>query len=192
MFELSNYTTQTRILVVKGHLKNKALHTKKYRIINIKRFFSLLLVMFGFMAVQAQENINTSGGDASGTGGSASYSIGQIMYTTDNGSNGSISQGVQQAFEISVDTELKEILGINLSISAFPNPTIDQLTLEINDLEIKTLDYQLFDIQGQCLQAETIVSRHTIIYMSNFVPASYFIRISQGKNVLKSFKIIKN
>lgn len=42
----------------------------------------------------AQESIHTSGGDASGSGGSAAYSVGQVFYTSNTGSNGNNSIGL--------------------------------------------------------------------------------------------------
>ena len=58
----------------------------------------LILVLTG---LQAQECIPTTGGNASGSEGSVSYTIGQIVYITNVGTNSSLAQGVQQPFEIS-------------------------------------------------------------------------------------------
>ena len=60
----------------------------------------LLCVVF---SIKAQQSIITSGGEATGTNGSASYSIGQLITTTTTNGTGSVSAGVQQAFEISVN-----------------------------------------------------------------------------------------
>lgn len=43
---------------------------------------------------QAQESVNASGGIAKGSEGSLSYSIGQVVFTTNNDNTGSLSQGV--------------------------------------------------------------------------------------------------
>jgi hypothetical protein len=78
----------------------------------------------GFLWVgiaQAQENANTSGGVATGSGGTVAYSIGQVAYTTNTGSNGSVDQGVQHAYEI-FTVGIKET-ELNISLTAFPNPT---------------------------------------------------------------------
>jgi hypothetical protein len=40
-----------------------------------------------------------AGGEATGSGGSVSYSVGQVVYTTNTGINGSVAQGVQQPYE---------------------------------------------------------------------------------------------
>ncbi|MFT6196114.1 MAG: hypothetical protein ACJAXY_000429, partial [Nonlabens sp.] len=42
----------------------------------------------------SQQTIPTSGGDATGSGGSSSYTVGQLVYTTNTGS-GTVIQGVQ-------------------------------------------------------------------------------------------------
>ncbi len=65
----------------------------------------LLIALFaplvlGSFHVRAQESIVASGGEATGTGGSSSYSIGQVSYTSNQGTGGSVEQGVQQPFEI--------------------------------------------------------------------------------------------
>ena len=153
---------------------------------------AVLLLGLGLTGLQAQESINTTGGDASGSGGSANYSVGQVVYTTNTGASGSVAQGVQQAFEISVVTGLEQAKGINLSVSAYPNPTTDYLTLSIDDFEISNLSYQLYDMNGKLLQNAKITGNQTSIVMSNLVPANYFVKVIQGNKKVKTFKIIKN
>ncbi|MDD2387329.1 MAG: T9SS type A sorting domain-containing protein [Bacteroidales bacterium] len=152
----------------------------------------ILLLGLGLTGLQAQESINATGRDASGSGGSASYSVGQVVYTTNTGTNGSVAQGVQQPFEISVVIGLEEAKGINLSVTAYPNPTTDYLTLSIGEFEISNLSYQLYDMNGKLLQSEKITGNQTSIVMSNLVPATYFIKVIQNNKEVKTFKIIKN
>ena len=58
---------------------------------NKKRIFHLLLAVgLGVSSGYAQEAVTPSGGEATGTGGTASYSVGQIAYTTNTGANGSV------------------------------------------------------------------------------------------------------
>ncbi|MEA3447187.1 MAG: T9SS type A sorting domain-containing protein [Synergistota bacterium] len=162
---------------------------------------AILLLGLGLTGLQAQTSINATGGDASGSGGSASYSVGQVVYTTNTGTNGSVAQGVQQPFEISVVTAIEEAKGINLTVMAYPNPTTDYLTLSI-DNSVKTshdlsqLSYQLYDMNGKLLQNEKITGNQTSIVMSNLVPATYFVKVVKTNHDLsqevKTFKIIKN
>ena len=75
---------------------------------------AVLLLGLGLTGLQAQTSVNATGGDASGSGGSVSYSVGQVVYTTNTGTSGSVAQGVQQPYEISVVTAIEEAKGINL------------------------------------------------------------------------------
>ena len=152
---------------------------------------AVLLLGLGLTGLQAQTSINATGGNASGSGGSASYSVGQVVYTTNTGTNGSVAQGVQQPFEISVVTAIEEAKGINLSVSAYPNPTTDYLTLEVKEYELSNLHFQLYDMSGKLLQNEKITGNQTSIVMSNLVPATYFVKVIQDNKEVKTFKIIK-
>ncbi len=151
----------------------------------------VLILAFSLSTVSAQESFNATGGNASGEGGSANYSVGQIIYTTHTGANGSVTQGVQQPYEISVVTAIDEAKGINLSVSAYPNPTTDYLTLSIDELEISTMSYHVYDVTGKLIQSEKITGNHTTIGMNNLVPATYFVKVIQGNQEVKTFKIIK-
>lgn len=160
------------------------------------RLFKVVLVvvcLFGFGTTgQAQNAIPASGGNAAGSGGTVSYSIGQVVYTTNTSlTSGSVAQGVQQPYEISVVIAIEKAKGIMLSVSAYPNPATDYLTLRIDEFDITNLSYQLYDINGKLLQHEKIISNQTIIVMSNLLPSSYFVKVSQGKKVVKTFKIVK-
>jgi hypothetical protein len=153
---------------------------------------AVLILIFGFTGLQAQEAIPASGGDASGSGGSVSYSVGQMVYTTNQGTNGTITQGVQQPYEISVVSGLEEATSINLICSAYPNPTTDYLVLKVENYDIENLSYQLSDIDGKLLEIRKLEGNETFIVMSNFVPAVYFLKVIQNNKELKTFKIVKN
>jgi hypothetical protein len=153
------------------------------------------LLLFPFMMLcihlTAQETIIPTGGNTSGSGASASYSVGQVVYINNKGTNGTVIQGVQQPYEISVITVTEEAKGINLSVTAYPNPTIDYLQLTVESEQLKELSYQLFDMQGKLLKGEKITGKQTSIIISNLVPATYFVKVTQSNKELKTFKIIK-
>ena len=146
------------------------------------------LLWAGF--AQAQESTNASGGDATGTGGTASYSVGQVVYTTNTGSTGSVAQGVQHAYEI-FTVGIKET-ELNISLTAFPNPTTENLTLQISDYNNEQLSYQLFDMQGKQLSNGQITAQQTQINMNSLPTATYFVNVvNQENKQVQSFKIIK-
>lgn len=157
---------------------------------------AVLLLGLGLTGLQAQTNVNATGGNASGNGGSVSYSVGQVVYTTHKGSNGSVAQGVQQPYEISV-AGIDEANGISLRVTAYPNPTTHYVTLEIDastSLSIQSMSYQLYDIQGKILQNQKITGYRTSIDMNNLVPSTYFVKVIQenkANKAVKTFKVIK-
>jgi len=153
---------------------------------------TLFLFAFGITGIQAQENINATGSNASSYAGSVSYSVGQIVYQTKTGTDGSVAEGVQQPYEISVVTALEEAKSIDLVISAYPNPTSDFLILNIEELDISGLSYQIFNIMGELLKSEKIISNRTSIEMRDLLASVYFVRVLRNNMEIKVFKIIKN
>lgn len=157
-----------------------------------KKLILGILLLFGLSGLHAQEAIPASGGDATGSGGSSAYSIGQVVYTTHTGSNGSVAQGVQQPYEISVVTGLAEAVNINLQLKVYPNPTNDFLNLVAEEFNNQSLSYILFDINGQILQNQKLSEKETTISMEFLVPATYFLKVLNEQEEIKTFKIIKN
>ena len=164
---------------------------------------NLRTILFGFcifgygIATQAQEAATTAGGDASGSGGKVNYTIGQIVYTTNTGGNGTITQGVQQPYEVFVlqaVNELgygKDILGINL----FPNPTDNIIKLKIDAAAIhglQSISYMLYDMNGKLIENNKVNGTETSISMGALSPAIYFLKVTENSKELKVFKIVKN
>lgn len=154
----------------------------------------ILLLATGLLwagIAQAQESANASGGDASGSGGTVAYSVGQLIHTTNMDASGTISQGIQQAYEI-FTLGIKET-ELNISLLVFPNPTADNLTLQISDYNNEQLLYQLFDMQGKLISNGQVTAKQTQINTSCLPTATYFINVvNQESQKLKSFKVIKN
>jgi len=153
---------------------------------------AVVLLVLGLTGLKAQEAIPATSGNASGSGGTVSYSVGQVVYSTNTGTNGSVAEGVQQPFEISVVTGFEDIKGTDLSISAYPNPTINNITLRIDKNELSILSYQLYDINGKLLQNEKITVKETTIDIFKNEPSTYFVKVVELDKTLKIFKIIKN
>jgi hypothetical protein len=153
---------------------------------------TLLILGLGLTGLKAQEALPATGGNASGSGGSTSYTVGQVVYIMNTGTNGSESQGVQQPYEISVVTGFEEVKGITLQCLAYPNPATDFVTLKADNFKTENLTYQIYDINGKLLENKIIDCNETNILMKNLVPAIYFLKVFQNYNEIKSFKIIKN
>jgi hypothetical protein len=156
------------------------------------RLITFILFGFGLPLLQAQNAIPATGGNASGSGGSVSYSVGQIVYTKNAGTNGTAAQGVQQPYEISVVTAIEKALDISLEMVVYPNPATDFIKLKISNYDLQNLRYQLYDINGSLLLDNKVESNETSIIMSNYLPSTYFLKISDKNKVVKTFKIIKH
>lgn len=159
---------------------------------NVKlKLSTILLLVLGLNGLLAQEVVPITGGELTGGGGTVVYSVGQIFYTINNGTNGYVVQGVLQPFEISVTLGV-EIKNISLGLSVYPNPTTNYLNLKITNSEFSFLVYQLFDIQGRLLEKSKLTYKNTTINMERLPSATYFLNITNKQNTVKIFKIIKN
>jgi len=152
----------------------------------------IILMCLGLTSLHGQVTIPASGGNAAGSGGSISYTVGQVFYTTITGTTVSAAQGVQQPFEISVVTEIEEAASIRLSAVAYPNPTRDYLTLSVYDFNFSNLSYHIYDMQGKLLQSEKIADSKINIALHNRSAGTYFIKVFQNDKSVKTFKIIKH
>ena len=133
---------------------------------------------------------NTIGGKALGSGGTVNYSVGQTFFNTTSSETGSVSEGVQQPFEIFTTIGI-EINYNSLNMKIYPNPTTNILNLIVENFETG-LSYQLFDVDGKILKTEEIQTKETEIEMRNVIPSSYFLRVINQEQIVKAFKIIKN
>ena len=149
-------------------------------------------VVFGFsMASTAQKNTVSTGGEATGSGGTVSYTIGQIDYTQQSSSNGNVNQGLQQPYEIFI-VGIDDNKEISLEMVLYPNPTDSDIKLKIDQAFVGNLTYQLFDFNGRQLVNEKIISAVTSIRTSTLSSATYFLNVSDETQLIKTFKIIKN
>lgn len=157
-------------------------------------FIVLCFISCGSLTINAQvmhAAVMSAGGNATGTGGSASYSVGQFVYTTATGTTGSVAQGVQQPYEINVVSGIGDIFDISL-FSAYPNPASTHLLLKIENNELSTLSYQLTNTAGSVIKTARISAQTTTITMATLTASAYFLRIFSDKKEIKVFKIIKN
>lgn len=156
------------------------------------RYFIAVIFLCNLgMALNAQQATTAAGGDLSGSGGSVSYTIGQIDYINASGGGNIITQGVQQPYEIFLISEIAEANGIQLNCNAYPNPTTDLLKLNIKNYDLSNLSFQIFDLNGKLLTEGKITSAESSISLEDFKQAVYFLKIIDNNNVIKSFKINK-
>ncbi len=154
-----------------------------------KNMIRAVFLLLGLGGLHAQESLITTGGEATGTGGTTSYSLGQVVYTSHTGNGANLTQGVQQSYEIYNIGENDDTT-INVSYAAYPNPTTDILNLQVQNTSA-ALSYQLYDAQGKVVIKSIIATKNTAINTSNLPNATYFMEILIGDRKVTKFKIIK-
>ena len=156
----------------------------------MKTALIIAFFLIGLLKLHAQEIQTASGGEATGIGGTVSYSVGQVVFTS-IGSNSEITQGVQQPYEIYITTGLDQN-SINLELNVYPNPTTNYLTLKVDGEKLENLYYQLINSQGKIIHNNKINSNSTIINFADQPKAIYLLTITKNNNTIKTYKIIKN
>ncbi|MBN2480759.1 MAG: T9SS type A sorting domain-containing protein [Bacteroidales bacterium] len=161
---------------------------KAFWLITMTEVFLLLCTN----GMQAQETVAVSGGSVTGSGGTVSYTVGQVAYSANTSTTGTITQGVQQPYEIFIVTSMEENEGIRLEMVVYPNPASHYVKLKIEDYKPENLTYQLYDVNGSLLQNGEIINNETVIPTGDLVPAEYYLKVTDSHNELIIFKIIKN
>lgn len=149
--------------------------------------FAVALLFAGL--AQAQQSTNSGGGDATGNGGTVAYSIGQVVFTSNISGAGSAAQGVQHAYEI-YTVGIKQT-ALNISLTAYPNPVIENLTLLISDYNNEKMSYRLYDMHGKLVSKGQIISQQTQIKMYSLAAASYSLVVLSEEQKVKTFQIVK-
>jgi len=155
----------------------------------------LLLFRFCLTGVQAQETIPIAGGDASGTGGSVSYTVGQLVFSTIKAMDGTVIQGVQHPYVIAVTKGSENAVKYGIECIVYPNPVKDRLILRVESNELVSLinlSYRLYTIDGILIQMNRITDAESVIPMNNLAMSTYILQVFNNKNAFVEFTIIKN
>ncbi len=159
------------------------------------QYFFIAAVFFGFadlQGIKAQNELLTTGGDISGSGGSVAFSIGQTVYTNYEGAGGQTSLGVQQPYVIVTATNEP---GKLFSANIYPNPANSSIQLKLEKnipaANLENLSYSLYDINGRLVLSDEIINEITSIPIGNLGNALYLLRITRDNSEILSFKIFK-
>lgn len=137
----------------------------------------------------SQQNTVATGGTATGTNGSVTYSIGQIDYSNASSADGSTNEGLQQPFEFfDPDASLTEL---NWGASLYPNPTMDQVILQFENIP-ESANYHLYDLNGKLLLSDAIHSKETVLDIRSFAAGSYLLEMTAPSKSTSTIQIIKH
>lgn len=157
-----------------------------------------LLFLFTVTTTQAQTAFPALGGEADGSNGSLSYTMGQVetqdIYApiTNAEITGAIlCEGVQQTYKNS-ELGIEEITPVDFSIAVYPNPTAaGYVTVELTQSCADTR-YELYASNGKLTQSGTLPSTKQKIDLTRCNAGTYVLKIYDSESGrTNSFRIIK-
>ena len=157
--------------------------------------FLVLFLLCGLVSVYAQSSSVVAGGDVSESDVNVSYSVGLVVYTSFQSPEFYLSQGIQHpTLRMKEVVDTTSILGTpSFRVSVFPNPVVETLNLQLEE-ESRQLNgsFVLHTLWGEKIQGGPISSRQLSIPLSNYPEGIYLLQVYQGKELVKTYKIIKD
>ena len=150
---------------------------------------SSVLAAVAASSAWGQVGVVAAGGETDGSG-TVSYSVGQVVYEPSASAKGSLTPGVQQAYLIVEVLSLDE-KRVSLSVSAYPNPTTDRLSLQVEGGESGAMSYDVVSLSGKTLRRGKVSAVTTDIDMASLPVGVYMLIVKEGDRSIKTFKIIK-
>lgn len=163
----------------------------------MKKFIFLSTALLIGGVVYAQSTVATTGGDVKNETGSMSFTIGQVATQNVSNTDHSISEGVQQPYEIQT-VGVDNYPTIQLEAVVFPNPTDNLLTLQIPDFEsfmqtlnVSSLQAKIFDGNGKLLETLPVTGNSTQFHFGTYAKGTYMLLVFAQDKTLKTFKVVK-
>jgi hypothetical protein len=123
------------------------------------------------------------------------YTLGEFAVVTLSDANNYLTQGFQQPF-VDPNVSVNDNPLTDMNISYFPNPTSGNLTLNITNAGDREFKLELFDVLGQRISTQTATAGFNgttaiNIDMQHCTTGNYYLRISNGNDLVKNLKILK-
>jgi len=153
--------------------------------------FSLLCVWKLNAQVLYPEVMSCFGGSAQNATVHLTFTAGEPLYTTVENTNNILTQGFNQTVFVSTQTtNIKEVEGYTLKV--FPNPTQNIVNVEWQTEKTRALTLQITDMQGKTLLRRKTTNTSEQLDISAFADGLYILKISDNRQVIKTFKVQKN
>lgn len=143
-------------------------------------------------STSAQEVIATAGAEAESSSGSMSYTVGEMVVTSEVTSEGALTQGYQQGHL--VPTAIDEIPD-ELELSLYPNPAADYIIIEsksLTDFEQITM----YDMSGRLIWSQdgnSSVDNKITVDFTGHAAGNYIIRLADSdKDQSFSYSVVKS
>lgn len=148
------------------------------------------LIFISISGSTAQQAMSASGANYKDSGGTISFTVGQIDYQVQNGSDGFAFLGVQQPVELfksPVWIAQKYIFEVQI----FPNPCQESLNIVFSGNQFTDMRYNIYSSDGKCILKHLASAPATTIELSSFSAGIYLVEIDDGTHQKINQKIIK-
>jgi hypothetical protein len=137
----------------------------------------------------AQSAVLTAGGDAAGSGGSVSFSLGQLADEQPTSAAGHVQEGVQQPY-VDGSTLISERPGTS-DVSVSPTVTADQVTVQFPNAIGHRWSLTVFDVHGRVVVQRSLKDARTDLSLSHLASGAYHLLIQDDMRGVRTFTIIR-
>ena len=155
---------------------------------SLLRFLPALTMMVLSTMLLAQQAVVPAGAKASGTGGTLSWTLGQVDAAYLSSASGSMAQGVQQPVELLTVSIPEEV---SSWVTLMPNPAHDGVTLNVGERPATDMQYRLLDANGKLLESGPITATNTFIPLADRPAATYLIQLLRTHGDPLVLRVIK-
>jgi len=155
----------------------------------MKQLLQMFLFMLCCITGYSQQVVSSAGATSQTSSGGISYTIGEAITETHTASGKTLTQGFQQTKL--VITAIHETKDLGYTLTAYPNPANDFVKLSVSDSKVNGLRYVLYDLNGKIISSKQLDNTEMVIPFSDAASASYILKVFNGQQEVKSFKIIK-
>jgi hypothetical protein len=147
----------------------------------------VVFISFGFSSF-GQNALSAAGGHFKSSGGSTSFTVGQVAYVLKKGTGSYLNEGVQQVYTKKT-TPVEELVYLK-EVQLYPNPTQETMTLILSSKEDIQVRYTIMDYLGKEIRNGNILSEKSEISLRDLPSGNYFISLKSKKEI-RIFKMVK-
>ena len=137
----------------------------------------------------SQSQTTASGGTASGTGGTVTFTIGLPLYTNQTSSGVIINQGNQQPREF-LSVSYRNY-SINIGLKIFPSPFYSYFYIQTENENLSNLSFKLTSLDGKLVTCENINETLTKVNTEDYAEGIYFLQLYHSNELISSTRIVK-
>jgi len=148
----------------------------------------LVITVFSVFTTYGQHVVSSGGSSFENFKGQIEYTVGEPVVQLLATSDCMLSQGYHQP-----TLSIIEVRHLNADFIAeiFPNPTIAELKLKLEDFE--GISFEVINADGKILESNNVSDNLTSIDVEYFAKGYYTVRLIDAENKkLKSYKFLKH